>query len=113
MTAYETHQVLNQPSEFTANLYTTDKALNAAVEQFGGSWGNEALVDYGQFAIESMMSDGVRANSNKPQLKTHDRFGRRVNQVDFDPAYHQLMTCLLYTSPSPRDGLLSRMPSSA
>lgn len=92
MTAYETHQVLNQPTEFSDNLYTTDRALNSAVNQFEGSWGNEALQDYGQFAVDIMMSDGVRANSNKPQLKTHDRFGRRVNQVDFDPAYHQLMT---------------------
>ena len=92
MTAYETHQVLNQPSEFSKNLYTSDRALNAAVEQFGGSWGIDALTDYGRFACDSMMSDGVRANNNKPQLTTHDRFGHRINQVDFDPAYHQLMT---------------------
>jgi len=92
MKAYETHQVLNQPTEFSDNLYTTDKALNSAVNRFGGSWGHEALCDYGQFATDIMMSDGVRANSNKPQLKTHDRFGHRINQVDFDPAYHHLMT---------------------
>ena len=91
MTAYETHQVHNQPTEFSDNLYTSDKALNSAVKQFGGTWGNEALTTYGQFAVDVMMQDGLRANSNKPQLKTHDRFGRRINQVDFDPAYHHLM----------------------
>ena len=91
MTAYETHQVHNQPTEFSDNLYTSDKALNSAVKQFGGTWGNEALTTYGQFAVDVMMQDGLRANSNKPQLKTHDRFGRRINQVDFDPASHHLM----------------------
>ena len=35
-------------------------------------------------------------------------------QKSFDKAYKEKVeTCLLYTSPSPRDGLLSRMPSSA
>jgi len=92
MPAYETHQVLNQPTEFSSNLYASDKALQKAVNQFGGSWGSDALHDYGQFAVDVMMDESVRANTNKPKLKTHDRFGTRVNQVDFDPAYHQLMS---------------------
>jgi len=92
MTAYQTHQVLNQPTEFSDNLYSTDNALKSAVNQFGGSWGSEALDDYGQYAVDIMMGDGVHANSKKPQLKSHDRFGHRLNQVEFDPAYHHLMT---------------------
>ena len=92
MTAYETHQVLNQPPEFLKNLYSSDKALKSAVHQFDGSWGDSALLEYGQTSVETMMVEGVRANTNKPVLRTHDRFGRRINQVDFDPSYHQLMT---------------------
>ena len=90
--AYETHQVLNQPPEFSCNLYLSDKALNTAVNRFGGDWGQEALRNYGQTALETMMSDGIRANINKPQFRSHDRFGQRINQVEYDPAYHQLMT---------------------
>ena len=92
MSAYETHQVLNQPPEFSDNLYISDNALKSAVTQFGGSWGDSALREYGQFAVEIMMTDAVRANSNKPRFTSHDRFGKRLNQVDFDPAYHLLMT---------------------
>lgn len=92
MSAYETHQVLNQPPEFSDNLYNSDNALQSAVTQFGGSWGDSALHEYGQFAVETMMTDAVRANSNKPRFTSHDRFGKRLNQVDFDPAYHLLMT---------------------
>ena len=91
MPAYETHKILNQPPEFSSNLYLSDNALQSAVSQFGGSWGNDALRDYGQLALETMMSDGIRANVNKPQYRSHDRFGQRINQIDFDPAYHQIM----------------------
>lgn len=92
MPAFATHQVENQPPEFSKNLYLSDTALQSAVNQFGGNWGQESLSEYGQFALETLMSDGVRANVNKPKLKTHDRFGNRVNMVEFDPAYHHLMT---------------------
>ena len=92
MPAHETHQVLNQPPEFSNNLYLSDQALHSAVNQFGGNWGDSALREYGQIAVETMTTDGVRANINKPRLRTHDRFGKRINQVDFDPAYHLLMT---------------------
>ena len=34
---------------------------------------------------------GWRANLSKPKLMTHDRFGHRIDEVDFHPAYHQLM----------------------
>ena len=34
---------------------------------------------------------GVEANQNPPRLRTHDRFGNRVDEVDFHPAWHELM----------------------
>ncbi len=92
MPAYDTHQVLNQTPAFNTNLYTTDKALRSAVASFGADWATTQLDTYGQFATDVLMHESVRANINKPQLQTHDRYGNRINQVDFDPAYHQLMT---------------------
>ena len=41
------------------------------------------------------------------------RYRARREDIDLKQAFSQYMSCLLYTSPSPRDGLLSRMPSSA
>ena len=38
---------------------------------------------------------------------------KKLDVEDLDTAVHAVKVCLLYTSPSPRDGLLSRMPSSA
>ena len=92
MPAQATHQVLNQPPEFTANLYTSDKALRQTVSTFGGDWASAQLDDYGQFAVDVLAHESVRANVNKPRLQTHDRYGNRINQVDFDPAYHQIMS---------------------
>ena len=54
------------------------------------------------------------SNREKPRLIAHHRtYGRGVHRFDMDQNYAYISTCLLYTSPSPRDGLLSRMPSSA
>ena len=89
---YETHEVLNLPPDFTANLYTSDSPLQSAVNAFGANWGEDNLRDYGDYAVSTLMNDSVRANVNKPKLRTHDRFGRRINQVDFDPAYHSIMS---------------------
>jgi len=89
---YETHEVLNLPPDFTANLYKSDTPLQSAVKAFGADWGYESLRDYGDYAVSTLMNESVRANINKPALRTHDRFGRRINQVDFDPAYHSIMS---------------------
>ena len=49
--------------------------------------------------------------ANKPSVRV-TLIDRRNHHL-FQPLLYQVAICLLYTSPSPRDGLLSRMPSSA
>ena len=51
----------------------------------------------------------VGARIERPADRVDDLAGLMLGGIDFP----QFLDCLLYTSPSPRDGLLSRMPSSA
>lgn len=86
-----THQVTNQPAEFDYNLYTSDRGLQHAVNTFGGQYATDALVQYGGKAMHNLLHVAASANTGKPQLRTHDRFGHRINQVNFHPSYHLLM----------------------
>ena len=88
----ETHEVFNQvPPLDGANLYRLDLPLQEWVRRFHGSWGDARLDAYGALAGGGLMAAGFLANENKPVLRTHDRYGHRIDQVDFHPAYHELM----------------------
>ncbi len=88
----ETHCVFNQPPALEgANLYRLDRPLQHWVQHFGGGWGQARLDSYGALAGGPLMAAGFLANENRPLLRTHDRYGHRIEQVDFHPAYHQLM----------------------
>jgi putative acyl-CoA dehydrogenase len=88
----ETHEVLNQvPSLDGANLYRLDLPLQEWTRRFGGGWAEERLDAYGALAGGSLMAAGFLANENKPLFRSHDRYGNRVDLVEFHPAYHQLM----------------------
>ena len=97
-----THAVINQPPEFIhTNLYDGDQALRHWVDSLGGSWGAERLSTYGQLAGGRLMELGFQANAQRPQLRSHDRFGHRMDQVEFHPAYHELMaTAIAHGIPS-------------
>ncbi|KEI72066.1 acyl-CoA dehydrogenase [Endozoicomonas elysicola] len=85
-----THTVFNQPPPLDPyNLFSTDTALKEALKPL--VWAEPILNDYGYLAGHEFFPAGFLANQNLPQLRTHDRFGHRVDQVDFHPAYHQLM----------------------
>ncbi|WP_290632490.1 isovaleryl-CoA dehydrogenase [Aquisalimonas sp.] len=89
---WQTHEVDNQPPPFEGrNLYTTDTALRDAVHREGGGWGEDQLRHYGERVGNELWEAGFDANRNPPELQTHDRYGHRVDQVKFHPAYHQLM----------------------
>ena len=91
-TVWATHAVENQPSPFEErNLYLTDRVLREAVQREGGGWGEDHLRDYGARAGGELWEAGFDANRNPPELQTHDRYGHRVDQVQFHPAYHRLM----------------------
>ena len=88
----ETHEVTNQvPSLDGANLYRLDLPLQEWTRRFGGGWAEKQLDVYGALAGGPLMAAGFLANENKPVFKSHDRYGNRVDLVEFHPAYHQLM----------------------
>ncbi|MBX9755507.1 MAG: acyl-CoA dehydrogenase family protein [Pseudomonadaceae bacterium] len=107
----ETHEVFNQvPSLDGANLYRIDLPLQEWTMRFGGGWAADRLDAYGALAGGPLMAAGFLANENKPVFKSHDRYGNRVDLVEFHPAYHQLMSSAIeHGIPSlpwtdPRDG---------
>jgi putative acyl-CoA dehydrogenase len=84
----------NQPPPLVGyNVYAADAALREAVEREGGSWAEGLLDELGVLAgSEQAIEWGFQANANPPRLRTHDRFGERVDEVDFHPAWHELMS---------------------
>jgi putative acyl-CoA dehydrogenase len=90
----ETHQVLNQPPALVGyDAYAQDVALREGVRREGAGWAEPALAALGKRAgTEEAQAWGAQANENPPLLRTHDRFGHRIDGVEYHPAYHQLMT---------------------
>ena len=87
-----THEVFNQPGPFPSlNLFRADVALQEAVTAHGGAWDRELLEAYGALAGGRLAEQGRLANTHRPQLRTHDAFGHRLDAVEFHPAYHELM----------------------
>lgn len=83
----------NQSPPFEGrNLFLTDRPLRDAVERHSAGWIAPEAERLGAWAGSSEALElAVRANRHTPELRTHDRFGERVDRVDFDPAYHELM----------------------
>jgi putative acyl-CoA dehydrogenase len=88
-----THSVSNQPPSLVDyNLFDADLPLRESLEREGGSWAHDMVRELGRLAgTEEAISWGFQANSNPPQLKTHDRFGNRIDEVEFHPSWHRLM----------------------
>lgn len=92
-THLETHDVANQPPPFeNVNLFLSDTALTEAVIRAGGGQHHARLAAFGARAGSSETADwAMQANRNPPQLRSFDPYGRRIDEVEFHPAYHQLM----------------------
>ena len=88
----DTHEVLNQPPLLgDVDLFATDAVLRAGVEREGAGWAAAQLGAVGRCAGGDAMEWGRLANVHTPVLRTHDRFGRRIDEVEFHPAWHHLM----------------------
>ena len=89
----ETHDVANQPPSFEdINLFTSDVALQSAVAAAGGAAHADRLAAFGARAGAAETAEwALQANANPPRLKAFDRYGQRIDEVDFHPAYHRLM----------------------
>ena len=98
----ETHEVLNQvPPLDGANLYRLDLPLQDWVRRYRGGWAEARLETYGALAGGPLMAAGFLANENRPVFKSHDRYGHRIDVVEFHPAYHELMgTAIAHGIPS-------------
>jgi len=92
-TTSETHEVFNQPLPLEdINAFSSDRALREAVGFYGAGEFEERLRHYGGIAGSEILELGFEANEHPPELRTHDRYGRRIDRVDFHPAYHRLMS---------------------
>ncbi|WP_030180611.1 acyl-CoA dehydrogenase family protein [Streptomyces sp. NRRL S-813] len=95
--AASTHTVTNQaPPLVGYDVFTADRALAEAVERHV----DPGLLDevrgelsaLGRSAGSAQLQEwGAQANENPPRLRTHDRYGHRVDEVDFHPAWHRLL----------------------
>ena len=93
MTQLATHEVTNQPPELVDfNLYEQDAALVEGLRREGAGWAEpraRALgAEAGRAEVQEWAAD---ANRQVPELRSFDRFGRRIDEVAYHPAYHQLM----------------------
>ena len=93
VTKLATHEVTNQPPPFEdVNRYTTDVALREAVLRAGAIAGESGFEELGaQVGSASFQERAAQANRHSPVLEAFDRFGQRVDEVQFHPAYHDLM----------------------
>ncbi len=89
-----THAVTNQPPPLVGrDLLADDPALTEAVERHGADGCLPRLHELGVLAgSEAARRLAVDADSNPPVLRTHDRYGNRIDEVTFHPAWHRLMT---------------------
>lgn len=90
---YPPDAVFNQPPPLeNYNLFESDSALKEAVQREGAGWINAEASRFGEFlGRPETINLGVLANRFTPELRTHDRFGHRIDEVTYHPAYHELM----------------------
>ncbi|MGD0394495.1 MAG: acyl-CoA dehydrogenase family protein [Acidimicrobiales bacterium] len=109
---FDTHDVFNQvPPLEGYDVFEADPALREAVDREGAGWARPDLTTLGILAGTGGAQElGRLANENRPVLRTHDRYGNRIDVVDYHPAYHELMGTSvahgLHAGPwaDPRDG---------
>jgi putative acyl-CoA dehydrogenase len=88
-----THEVFNQAPPFEGvDLYRSNVALVEATQREGAAWIDEQASEIGRFAGSAEAIEmGRLANESPPVLRTHDRFGNRIDEVAYHPAYHHFM----------------------
>jgi putative acyl-CoA dehydrogenase len=93
---WRTHTVANQPPPLVGlDVFASNLPLVEATEREGAGWIRERASALGRFVGEAGGPQdlwGRLANEHKPVLHTHDRYGNRIDEVEFHPAWHQLMT---------------------
>ncbi len=111
-TGFGNHEVANQPPPLVDyNVFEADKPLVEAVRREGADWDEQRISSVGAYAgSEHAQALGRLANEHGPTLRTHDRYGHRVDEAEFHPAWHELLAKAvefeLHSSPwqDPRPG---------
>jgi putative acyl-CoA dehydrogenase len=82
----------NQPPPLAGHdLFASNRPLVEALEREGAGWAAERCSAFGSALTAEPLEWGRLANEHPPQLRTHDRFGERIDEVEFHPAWHDLM----------------------
>jgi putative acyl-CoA dehydrogenase len=91
--SFATHEVFNQSPPFEdVDLFTLDQPLQEAVAANAGASAGQELSEFGRhWGSAAMAERGRLANENMPKLRTFDARGNRRDQIEFHPAYHELM----------------------
>src|SRR5690349_13416400 len=91
-TGYGTHEVTNQPPPHAPYDASADAALIEGLHREGAGWAEADVRRLGQLAgSEEAQLWAEQANRFEPELKTVDRYGNRVDEVEFHPSWHNLM----------------------
>lgn len=94
---FDTHTVFNQASPFeNVNLFLCDPALQEALAREGAPWAAAQLEALGrELGSAETLALGRLANEHAPQLHMVERSGRRIDEVEFHPAWHRLMALMI------------------
>ncbi|OWY59859.1 hypothetical protein B7486_72305, partial [cyanobacterium TDX16] len=91
---YATHEVTNQASPLVGhNAFTDDRLLVEIAGREGIGWATQQLSETGATVASARVAELAReANRHTPELRSHDRFGHRIDEIAFHPAWHELMS---------------------
>ncbi|OBJ13317.1 acyl-CoA dehydrogenase family protein [Mycobacterium sp. 1245801.1] len=89
---YDPHRVTNQPPPLRGYNLASYPALREALIREGGGWGIDEVTTFGAVCgSPEIQRCSELADRNRPILHTHDQYGHRIDEVEYDPSYHQLM----------------------
>ena len=88
-----THEVFNQaPARVDVDEFGSNTALVEGVARYDAGWASDDLTRVGlEVGTAQFQHDAERANRVEPELRTHDRHGNRVDEVDYDDSYHRII----------------------
>ncbi|NDK92151.1 DNA alkylation response protein [Gordonia desulfuricans] len=89
-----THTVLNQSvPRVDVNEYEANQVLREAITRHDGGWGDAELVEIGALVgTEQFQHDAKLANTITPQFHPFDRWGNRIDEVEYHPSYHRIIS---------------------
>jgi hypothetical protein len=93
-----THEIVNVFDPLVHDAYESDAVLSDVIARAGASWAEASLAEVGTLVGSAELQHlADKANRHTPVLHTHDRFGQRVDRVEYHASYHELMR-LAYAS---------------